>query len=265
MTAPTLRRFLAGNPGRAMTRCEFCGEAVDDEHGHGHVADLATRSILCACPGCRLLFTPTGAGGGRYRAIPTRYHFAASFAAGPRLLAAAGIPVGLAFFVIHDGAVNAFYPSPAGATHCELPATLTPQDLNLDDTDGPGTGIGTGAGAGAGTSAGADRATGGTAWRPEPEVEAVLVHVTRDGQAGYLLPIDACYRLVGDLRLHWRGFDGGADARAHLAAFLADARHRAGATPAATATASAADAAAAAASAVDADAAAPMTSAVGGA
>ncbi|KPM50672.1 hypothetical protein ACG83_38420 [Frankia sp. R43] len=258
MTAPTLRRFLAGNPGRAMTRCEFCGEAVDDEHGHGHVADLATRSILCACPGCRLLFTPTGAGGGRYRAIPTRYHFAPSFAAGPRLLAAAGIPVGLAFFVILDGAVNAFYPSPAGATHCELPATLTPQDLNLDDTDGPGTGTGTGIGTGAGT----DRATGGTAWRPEPEVEAVLVHVTRDGQAGYLLPIDACYRLVGDLRLHWRGFDGGADARAHLAAFLADARHRAGAgagaTPAATASAADADAASAAA-------AAPMTSAVGGA
>ncbi|CUU57990.1 hypothetical protein Ga0074812_11618 [Parafrankia irregularis] len=241
MTARTLRRFLAGNLGRAMTRCEFCGEAVTDEHGHGHVADLASRSILCACPGCRLLFTPTGAGGGRYRAIPTRYHFAPSFAAGPRLLAAAGIPVGLAFFVIHDGTVNAFYPSPAGATHCELPATLTPQDLNLDDPGGPGTGT--------------DRATGGPVWRPEPEVEAVLVHVTRDGQAGYLLPIDACYRLVGDLRLHWRGFDGGADARAHLAAFLADARHRAGAAPAAAA--SAADAASAAA--------APMTSAVGGA
>ncbi|EFC86642.1 DUF5947 family protein [Parafrankia sp. EUN1f] len=246
MTAPTLRRFLVANPGRAMTRCEFCGEAVADEHGHGHVADLATRSILCACPGCRLLFTPTGAGGGRYRAIPTRYRFAPGFAAGPRLLAAAGIPVGLAFFVIHDGAVNAFYPSPAGATHCELPATLTPQDLDIDDTDNTES-------TDTGTGTGTDRATGGPAWRPEPEVEAVLVHVTRDGQAGYLLPIDACYRLVGDLRLHWRGFDGGADARAHLAAFLADARHRAGATPAA------------AARAAPAPVTSPVTSPVGGA
>jgi hypothetical protein len=27
-----------------------------------------------------------------------------------------------------------------------------------------------------------------------------------------LVPVDACYRLVGLVRLHWRGFDGGADA-----------------------------------------------------
>ncbi|OAA24018.1 hypothetical protein UG55_103251 [Frankia sp. EI5c] len=199
MTA-TLRRFLVRDAAAvAATRCEFCGEEIPD--GHGHVADLAARSIVCACAGCRLLFAAAGAGGGRYRAIPSRYRFAPRFPAAAELLAAAGIPVGLAFFVIHDGQVNAFYPSPAGATHCELPAAL----------EVPG-------------------------WQPEPEVEALLVHVTRDGQAGYLLPIDACYRLVGELRLHWRGFDGGAEARAHVADFLAAARRRAGATSTGAAT-----------------------------
>ncbi|MCK9900566.1 hypothetical protein CC117_21110 [Parafrankia colletiae] len=210
MTA-TLHRFLARDPaaGRAP-RCEFCGESMPggtsdgqaggQPGGHGHVADLGARSILCVCAGCRLLFTAAGSGGGRYRAIPTRYRYAPRFPAASELLAAAAIPVGLAFFVIHDGQISAFYPSPAGATHCELPSDLTPS-----------------------------AAPAGTAgWLPEPDVEALLVHVTRDGQSGYLLPIDACYRLVGELRLHWRGFDGGAEARARLAAFLADARRRAG-------------------------------------
>ena len=31
--------------------------------------------------------------------------------------------------------------------------------------------------------------------------------------AGHLVPIDRCYELVGALRLTWRGFDGGQEAR----------------------------------------------------
>ncbi len=41
------------------------------------------------------------------------------------------------------------------------------------------------------------------------------------------MPIDACYELAGRMRLHWRGFDGGAEARASIDAFLADVRERA--------------------------------------
>ncbi|ABW11922.1 conserved hypothetical protein [Parafrankia sp. EAN1pec] len=200
MTA-TLRRYLAPGTGPGAARCELCGERIAEEHGH--ITDLDTRSILCSCPGCRLLFTRAGAGGGRYRAVPTRYLFAAAFPTGAELLAAAGIPVGLAFFVIHDGAVGAFYPSPGGATHCELPASTTAGGFGADLAAAVG-------------------------WQLTPEVEGLLVHTTRDGQSGYLLPIDACYRLVGELRLHWRGFDGGTQARQRLADFLADARRRAG-------------------------------------
>ncbi len=36
----------------------------------------------------------------------------------------------------------------------------------------------------------------------------------------HLVPIDACYELVGRLRLVWRGFDGGQDAHAELDAFF---------------------------------------------
>ena len=36
-----------------------------------------------------------------------------------------------------------------------------------------------------------------------------------------------CYSLVGELRLLWQGFDGGAEVRAALAAFLEGLRRRA--------------------------------------
>ena len=34
----------------------------------------------------------------------------------------------------------------------------------------------------------------------------------RRGHPCLLVPIDACYRLVGLVKLHWRGFDGGSEA-----------------------------------------------------
>jgi hypothetical protein len=97
--------------------------------------------------------------------------------------------------------VSAFYPSPAGATECRL-------DL-----------------------AAWDRLT---AAHPllaaaEPDVEAVLI--TRGGAGSpvagvesFVVPIDACYELAGRMRLHWRGFDGGAEARQAIAEFLDNVR-----------------------------------------
>ena len=42
-----------------------------------------------------------------------------------------------------------------------------------------------------------------------------------------MVPIDACYELAGKMRLHWRGFDGGTEARAAIAEFLDNVRARA--------------------------------------
>ena len=47
------------------------------------------------------------------------------------------------------------------------------------------------------------------------------------GYEVFLIPIDECYSLVGELRLLWQGFDGGAEVRAALASFLAGLRRRA--------------------------------------
>jgi hypothetical protein len=92
----------------------------------------------------------------------------------------------------------AFYPSPAGATESLLPldawSTLLADNPKLADV--------------------------------EPDVEALLVNKTDNGFECYLVPIDACYELVGLIRLKWRGFDGGSEAREAIDAFFRQLRER---------------------------------------
>jgi len=194
---------VADMPGPAAEagaeKCELC--ATDIPAGHGHVADLENTSLVCACRACYLLFTQPAAGRGRYRAVPDRY----LSDPGPPLTAVEWdrleIPVGLAFFFRSSAAdrVAGFYPSPAGVTECVL-------DL------------------GAWEQLGRDHPLLGA---PAPDVEAALISRTDDGIESFVVPIDACYELAGRMRLHWRGFDGGAEARASIAGFLDTVRSRA--------------------------------------
>jgi Family of unknown function (DUF5947) len=210
---PTLQvQAAAPRPG-AEEACEFCAEGLAAEHAH--VADLDTSSLMCACRACYLLFTHSGAaerrqagderrqhGRGRYRSIPDRYR---SDPGRPLTVAdwdTLEIPVGLAFFLRSsaDGGVTGFYPSPAGATECRL-------DLQAWDRIATAHPLLAAA---------------------EPDVEAILISREAPG-AGvecFLVPIDACYELAGRMRLHWRGFDGGAEARDAIAAFLESVRAR---------------------------------------
>ena len=64
----------------------------------------------------------------------------------------------------------------------------------------------------------------------KPDVEAFLVRSERPGGGTaecYLVPIDACYEMVGQLRRLWRGFDGGQEAHDALDAFFDRIRARA--------------------------------------
>ena len=208
MTADALaviRRIRAGasaavpEPG---TVCELCNEAIGDEHGH--LVDLERRSVLCSCRGCYLLFTADGAGGARFRAVPDRYRRLPGVQLAPAQWDALQIPVSVAFFFLNStlGRVAAFYPSPAGATESLLQLEAWDEIVAAEP-------------------ALADLA---------PDVEALLVRVDRATNAGecFLVPIDACYELVGQFRRLWRGFDGGADVQAALDAFFDRVRDRAG-------------------------------------
>src|SRR5215469_15516747 len=104
----------------AAEKCDMCATEIPAEHGH--VADLEASSLVCACRACYLLFTDSGAGRGRYRAIPDRYLTDPGHPISASEWDTLEIPVGLAFF-LHDsldGGVAGFYPSPAGATECRL-------------------------------------------------------------------------------------------------------------------------------------------------
>jgi hypothetical protein len=199
MTEPlaVLQRIRESRP-RDMPRagevCELCTEPISDEHGH--LVDLEARTLMCACRGCYLLFLSEGAGGAHFRSVPDRYLAFPDFELSPEQWDNLQIPVSVAFFFLNStlGRVAAFYPGPAGATESELP---------LD------------------TWADATRANPALA-SLQPDVEAFLVRSrpNRGGTECYIVPIDACYELVGHLRRLWRGFDGGQEANAKLDAFF---------------------------------------------
>jgi Family of unknown function (DUF5947) len=205
MTSPydVLARITSNQrpPEPAGERCEMCSEVIADEHQH--VVNVAARQLMCACRGCYLLFTDSQAQL-RYRAVPDRYLAFPDFALDRRAWTVLQIPVGMAFFFRNSelGRTVAFYPGPAGATESEL-------DLDAWNA-----------------ISGADPRAGLMA----DDVEALLVRVpdTEDAQPqSYLVPIDACYEFVGRLRMLWRGFDGGQQAREFIDRFFAQVADKA--------------------------------------
>jgi hypothetical protein len=195
-----LRRFArpAATAAVREERCELCATPIAPEHGH--VVEVDDRRLLCTCTACRLLFTARGAGGGRYRAVSQRFRYRGSSSIGPAQWDAAQIPVTTAFFFFNSTLERlvAFYPSPAGATECLL---------------GPET---------------CDEIALAEPLFAELEADTEAVLLTRDGEgfAAYLVPIDACYELVGRIRSRWKGLDGGEEVRAEMRRFFAALRDR---------------------------------------
>jgi hypothetical protein len=182
-----LARIRAGRaaPTAAGERCEMCSEQISEEHQH--VVNIEGRQLMCVCRSCYLLFTDVDAAL-RYRAVPDRYLAFPEFALSRREWELLQIPVGLAFF-FRNSALDrtlAFYPGPAGATESEL-------DLGMWDDI---------------------RAADPRIDMLADDTEALIQRVPEDSGSieCHLVPIDACYELVGRLRLLWRGFDGGQQA-----------------------------------------------------
>jgi len=199
MTTPAgalsvLSRIRASRPEpAAYERCEMCAAPVADQHQH--VVNVGTRSLLCACRPCYLLFTHDDAAL-TYRAVPDRYLSFPDLAA--PVWEELELPVGTAFLFVNSalGRVVAFYPGPAGATESEL--SLEAWERVVAAAPGLAT--------------------------LHPDVEALLVHTEHQQAEAFLVPIDVCYELVGHLRQLWRGFDGGQDVRRRLEEFFGKVR-----------------------------------------
>ena len=55
-----LKRFVEPQPKpRSKEKCEFCGVEIAEKHSHA--VNTETRSLLCVCRPCYLLFTREGA------------------------------------------------------------------------------------------------------------------------------------------------------------------------------------------------------------
>jgi hypothetical protein len=159
----------------------MCSEPIPKEHSH--VVNVQSRNLMCVCRACYLLFTHQGAAQGRYLAVPERYLYDPDFVLTTDQWEDLQIPVNMAFFFMNSEMerMAGFYPSPAGATESLLPLGSWENVI----TANPGF---------------ADAS---------PDVEALLLRRADEKTACYLVPIDACYELVGLVKMHWRGFSGG--------------------------------------------------------
>ena len=202
----SLRRFAEEESERsakaeaAPEHCDLCGEPIEPEHRH--LLEVSSREMKCACRPCSILFDSEAASEGRYRLVPDRRLSLEDFEMSDARWESLRVPVDMAFFFYSTPAerVVAFYPSPAGATESELPLEAWDRILEAD----PELGV------------------------LLPDVEALLIRSDDGVLRCNLVPIDACYELVGRLRMLWRGFDGGREAHEAMDAFFAkvDARSK---------------------------------------
>jgi hypothetical protein len=196
-----LRRFAkpraATNP-VGPERCELCRAALPASHRH--LLEMASRQVVCACDPCALRFE--GVIGGRFKLIPRDPRALPGFRLSDAQWANLAIPIGLAFFFFStpEGKLTAMYPSPAGATESLLPLTAWEELVSENPQLA----------------------------RMEPDTEALLVNRLGSLPSHYIAPIDACYELVGLIRLHWRGLSGGDLLWQHIEEFFARLERQAG-------------------------------------
>jgi len=176
----------------AEEQCELCGEPIPSEHRH--LMDLETRELKCACRACKILFDQGAAGGGHFRLVPERRMHLGGFELDDARWADLRIPVEMAFFFHHSRAdrVMAFYPSPAGPTESLLELDAWEEIERANPLLGS----------------------------LEPDVEALLVNRARGVREHYIVPIEDCYRLVGLIRMNWRGLSGGAEVWQEIESFF---------------------------------------------
>lgn len=191
-----LRRFLRARElvQAAEEFCQMCSASLLSTHRH--LLDLARHDVLCACDACALLFANASSGQGKYRLIPRRILALHDFHMTDEQWNELMLPVNLLYLFrsTEVGRMVAFYPSPAGALESLLDLenweTLLRANPVLNDL--------------------------------EPDVEALLINRIEPTRAYYLVPIDACYRLVGLLRVSWKGLSGGQEVWERVADFFAE-------------------------------------------
>lgn len=177
-------------------RCELCSAELFPDHQH--LLDPANRQVMCSCDGCAILFC--GQAGAHYLRIPRRIRALSDFQMADLQWESLMIPINLAFFY-HDRAADkmvAMYPSPAGAIESLLSLEAW-KEIAAEHS---------------------------ALQAIESDVEALLVDRVSQPAQYFIVPIDECYRLVGLIRMHWRGLSGGTEVWNEIHRFFGELKSR---------------------------------------
>ncbi len=186
---------------RPLERCELCSLELGVDHSH--LIELAQRRLICSCEACAILFSGQGV---KFKRVPRRVAALSDFILTDAEWDGLMVPINMAFFFRNslENRVIAMYPSPAGA----MESLLALESWNEIAARNP------------------------VLQGMESDVEALLVNrlgYSRGHSAPeyYLLPIDECYKLVGLIRMHWKGLSGGAEVWEKLGQFFSGLKARA--------------------------------------
>jgi hypothetical protein len=198
-SAAFLRQFVKRR--KSSERCEMCGRDVAP--GHQHLVEISSRRLLCTCEACALLFS--GQAATKYRRVPQRNLALLDFQLSDAQWESLSIPINMAFFFFStpNARVDVMYPSPAGATEALLDQGAWAEIV----------------------------ATNAVLSTLEPDVEALLVNRVAHGREGgaaeyFVVPIDECFKLVGLIRLHWKGLSGGSEVWREIARYFSELREK---------------------------------------
>lgn len=192
-----LRRFAKAPQQPVLERCELCNLVLPPTHRH--LLEMTSRQVACSCDPCALLFQ--NAVGGKFKLIPRDARALPDFHMTDAEWENLALPIDLAFFFYStpQEKMTAMYPSPAGPTESLLPLSsweiLVRQNPALQTMDA--------------------------------DVEALLVNRAQGAREYFIAPIDACYELVGTIRVHWRGLSGGDAVWQEIEKFFANLKEKA--------------------------------------
>lgn len=192
---PSVLRQLARRRS-ALERCELCSAELAEIHSH--LLERDNRQIICACEACALLFCDRA--DAHYLRIPRRILSLVDFQMTDMQWESLMIPINLAFFYLDSSAekMTALYPSPAGATESAL-SLESWQEI---------------------------RSQNPPLQTMQANVEALLANRVGSSPEYFLVPIDECFRLVGLIRMHWKGLSGGTEVWKQIELFFAGLRSR---------------------------------------
>lgn len=201
MSSPGLQNSIFHSPGQRpfavlkqfarqrvpeVERCELCSLALPPEHDH--LVETNSRRLLCSCGACALLFDAQA--DTKYRRVPRYTWLLNDFSITDAQWDGFMIPINMAFFFYSspDQRMVAMYPSPAGPVESLLSFEAW-QEMTQHHS---------------------------ALINLQPDVEALLVNRLGERRGFpndeyYLAPIDQCYKLVGLLRMYWRGLSGGSE------------------------------------------------------